>query len=267
MRNIILLAIFSSLTLTIFAQNNNQKDKQGRKQGYWENTTPLGKKIYAGNFKDGYPEGDMKRFHKNGAVKAHLFFSNKGKNAKAKLYNTCGQLSAKGNYVNKKKDSLWQYFNKNEEIRIKEYYTNGAKDGLSTYYYSNGNIYETYEYKNNKKNGQWIRNDKDGNRILKANYSEGTLNSFFTTYFKNGLTKIDGIYKNGKRNGKWIFYSSDGKIDKTINYVMGIADNQTELDKQEQLELNAMEANKNKDIDPEHYLQNPTEYLLKQRRN
>ena len=41
------------------------------------------------------PEGEMKRFYKNGAVKARLFFSNKGENATAKLYNTYGQLAAK----------------------------------------------------------------------------------------------------------------------------------------------------------------------------
>lgn len=266
MNKFIYFSLLCLFTLSLSAQNINKKDEQGRKQGYWENITPLGKRVYAGSFKDGYPEGEMKRFHKNGAVKVRLFFSNKGKNAKAKLYNTYGQLSAEGNYMNKQKDSLWQYFNKNEEIRIQEFYTNGKKDGLSTYYYPNGNIYETYAYKNNLKHGQWTRSDRDGNRIIKANYLKGKLNSFFTTYFKNGITKIDGLYKDGKRHGKWIFYTEKGQEDKTINYEMGVANNQSELDNLEKQELDAMEANKNKDIDPEHYIENPTEYLMKQKR-
>lgn len=103
MKKILFISIICFLSLSIFAQNINRKDEQGRKQGYWENTTPLGKRIYAGNFKDGYPEGEMKRFHKNGALKVRLFFSNKGNKAKAQLYNTYGQLSAKGNYLNKKR--------------------------------------------------------------------------------------------------------------------------------------------------------------------
>lgn len=266
MSKFIYLSCLILISLSLSAQNINKKDEQGRKQGYWENITPLGKRVYAGNFKDGYPEGEMKRFHKNGAVKVRLFFSNKGENAKAKLYNTYGQLSAEGNYINKQKDSLWHYFNKNEEIRIKEYYTNGKRDGLSTYFYPDGGTYETYEYKNNLKHGVWTRSDRDGNKIIKAHYTNGRLDSYFTTYYKNGITKIDGLYKNGKRHGKWIFYTVKGQIEKTISYEMGVADNQSELDNQQKLEIEAMEANKNKDIDPEHYIENPTEYLMKQKR-
>jgi len=258
-----LILLFS---LSLSAQNINKKDAQGRKQGYWENITPLGKRVYAGNFKDGYPEGEMKRFHMNGAIKVRLFFSNKGKNAKAQLYNTYGQLSATGNYKAKKKDSLWHYFDKNEQIRIQEFYVNGEKDGLNTYYYPNGQIYETCEYKQNMKHGQWMRYNRDGKKSIKAHYSNGKLDAYFTTYFPNGLTKIAGLYKNGKRDGKWIFYNLRGKIDKTITYVMGVADNQDELDAKQKQEIEALEANKNKDIDPEHYIENPTEYLMKQRR-
>ncbi len=258
-----MLCLFS---LTLFAQNINKKDEQGRKQGYWENITPLGEKVFAGSFKNGYPEGEMKRFHKNGAIKARLFFSNKGKNAKAQLYNSYEQLSATGNYIDKKKDSLWKYFDKNEQIRIEEFFVNGKKDGLSTYYYPDGLTYETYEYKNGLKHGQWIRYDREGKKSISAHHSNGKLDTYFTTYYNNGITKIDGLYKNGKRHGKWIFYTLKGEIDKTITYEMGIADNQDELDANQKQELDAMEANKNKDIDPEHYIENPTEYLMKQRR-
>ncbi|RXQ97606.1 hypothetical protein EO244_01615 [Ancylomarina salipaludis] len=263
MKRIISLALLFLFSLSISAQN--KKDEQGRKQGYWENTTPMGKKIYAGYFKDGYPDGEMIRYHDNGTIKARLVFTNEGKKATAKLYNTYEQLSAIGNYSNKKKDSLWQYFDKNEQIRIQEYYENGEKDGLSTYYYPNGQVYETYEYQNDLKNGKWIRYDKFGNKVISAHYSNGKLNDAFTTYYNNGIIKIDGFYKNGKRHEKWIFYTIKGKIDKTITYQMGIADNQDELDAKQQQDLEAMEANKNKDIDPEHYIDNPTEYLMKQR--
>ncbi len=267
MSKFISFSLIFLFSLTLSAQNINQKDEQGRKQGYWENTTPMGRKIYAGNFKDGYPEGEMLRYHDNGALKARLIFSNKGKNAKAKLHNTYGQLAASGNYTNKKKDSLWQYFDKNEQILIQEYYVDGKKDGLSTYYYPNGQEYETYEYKNNLKHGKWIRYNRSGKKIISAHYLNGKLNNAFTTYYNNGIIKIDGFYKNGKRHEKWIFYTPKGQIDKKIIYTMGVANNQDEIDAIQQRELDAMEANKNKDIDPEHYIENPTEYLMKQRRN
>ena len=83
---------------------------------------------------------------------------------------------------------------------------------------------------------------------------------------KTGIIKIDGNYKNGKRDGKWIFYTIKGQITKTICYKNGIADNQDELDAKQKQEIDALEANKNKYIDPAHYIENPTEYLMKQRR-
>ncbi len=263
MKNIIILILLSCISLSLVAQN--KKDEQGRKQGYWEKTTPMGQKIYAGYFKDNYPEGEMIRYHQNGLIKARLIFSNKGKHTKAKLYNTYEELLAEGNYLNQKKDSLWYYYNKDGEIRIKEYYSAGKKNGLITYYYPSGETYETYEYKNDLKHGKWVRYNKHGEKIIHANYLNGKLDDAFTTYFNNGIIKIDGFYKNGKRDKKWLFYNEKGQIDKTITYQMGVAENQDELDAKQQEELDALEANKDKIIDPEHYIQNPTEYLMKQR--
>jgi len=266
MKKIISFAILSILASALFAQNINKKDEQGRKQGYWENITPLGKKVYSGHFKDGYPEGEMIRYHKNGAIKARLIFSNKGKSAKAQLYSSYEQLSATGHYIDKKKDSLWRYFDKYEQIRIVEYYTNGKKDGLSTYYYPNGQTFETYEYQNDLKDGYWMRFDRDGNKVLRAHFKNGKLEGCLTTYYKNGVIKVDGLYKNNMRHEKWIFYTIKGEIDKTIHYRNGIADNQDELDEIHNHEIDSLEANKNKDIDPAHFIENPTEHLMKQRR-
>ena len=266
MQRIISITLFLLVTMTLSAQNINQKDEQGRKQGYWENITPLGRKIYTGNFKDGYPEGEMKRYHKNGTLKAILIFSNKGQHTQAQIFNDYGQLAASGNYIDKKKDSLWQYYDKNKRVRIQENYKNGFKQGLSSYYYPNGKLYESIGYENDVKHGHWKRFDNKGNKMIKAHYEKGKLEGYFTSYHANGVPKIDGFYKNNKRHEKWIFYSAKGKVNKTIAYEMGYADNQDELDAKQQKELEAMEANKDRFADPEHYIGDPNEYLRKQRR-
>lgn len=266
MHKIISFTLLFLVSMTLSAQNINNKDEQGRKQGYWENITPLGRKIYSGNFKDGYPEGEMKRYHKNGTIKASLIFSNKGTKAKAQIFNIYGQLSASGNYINKKKDSLWQYYDKNKQVRIQEFLKNGGKHGLCSYHYPGGKLYESIEFENDLKHGLWKRFDSKGNKLIRAHYEKGNLEGYFTTYHTNGVTKVDGFYKNNKRHDKWIFYSAKGKINKTITYEMGYADNQDELDAELQKELKAMEANKDSLIDPQHYITDPTEYLRKQRR-
>lgn len=161
---------------------------------------------------------------------------------------------------------MWQYFDRNEQLRTVDFYIDGKKNGLSIYYYPNGETYESYEFKNDLKHGDWIRYDRDKNKTINAHYKNGKLDGCFTTYFKNGITKVDGMYQKNKRHGKWIFYTSKGQIDKTINYTNGLADNQDELDEKQRKELDALEANKNKDTDPEDYIENPTEYLMKQKR-
>jgi len=266
MRKIISITLLFLISMTLSAQNSNKRDEQGRKQGHWERISPLGRMIYSGNFKDDYPEGEMKRYHKNGMIKASLIFSNKGAKAKARLFNDYGQLSATGNYINKKKDSLWQYYDKNKQVRIKEHFEDGIKQGLSSYYFPGGQLYESIVFENDLKHGLWERFDMQGKKTIRAHYLKGKLEGYFTIYYSNGLTKVDGLYKNNKREGKWIFYSKKGEVTKTVEYELGYANNQDELDAKQQKELEALEANKNKDIDPEHYIADPTEYLMKQRR-
>lgn len=257
----VLLLAFLVLPLLNFAQQINQTDEHGNKQGIWEKKQANGKLIYSGNFKDNYPIGNMKRFHANGNLKAELFFTNKGQKTKANLYNESAQLIAQGNFIQSKKDSVWVYFDKNKNIRASEAFDKGIKNGKSIYYFKNGKTAETINFLNDKRNGAWKRFFENGKPYLEANYSSGNLNGITQSYYSNGLIEYGGSYKNNQRDGNWDFYSNKGELLFSIEYKNGIASNQDELDKIQQAKLKEMEKKKAHLIDPERFVDDPDAYL------
>jgi antitoxin component YwqK of YwqJK toxin-antitoxin module len=261
MNKTLLFLFFITLSLHSFAQNINQTDTKGLRQGIWQKKYPNGKLMYQGNFKDNYPIGEMKRYHKNGILKAILLFSEQGKKAKAQLFNTKKRLVAKGNFIQNKKDSVWIYFDSNQNIRFSETYQNGLKSGETKYFFQNKNISEIITFDKNIKNGSWKRFFREGKIYFAANYKNGKLNGSYQSFYRSGRLEIDGIYKNNKRNGKWDYYSDRGKLLFTIDYIDGIASNQEELDKAQLKKLQNMEAQKNRFEDPAHQVNDPDAYL------
>lgn len=262
--------IFLLFLCPLFAmsQDINKTDKNGLKQGVWIKTYPNGKTMYKGKFVDGYPVGRMERFHNNGNLKAILIFSEKGKKAKAELYNESAQLTAKGNFIQTKKDSIWNYFDKNGNIRASETYQEAVKNGTSFYRFKNGKISESIEFVNGKRHGIWKRFFEDGNPFIEAIYKNGMLNGGFQGFYPNGVIEYGGEYQNNQKNGKWEHFSEKGELLFTIEYKNGIAINQDELDEQQQKKLELMEAQKDKLIksDPENYINDPDAFLRSQMR-
>lgn len=259
----IILFILLILPTLSNAQNINKVDVNGKKQGLWEKQDPKGRIMYRGTFKDNYPIGEMKRFHKNGTLKAILLFSNKGKKAKASLYNESAILKAKGNFIDSKKDSTWNYFDTKGNMRMTENYQLGLKNGECIYRFKDGTVSEQINYKNNKKEGFWIRYFKNGEPYIEATYSKGILHGNFQIHYLNGIIEYGGKYVNNKKEGEWKHFSKKGELLFTIKYKNGIASNQDELDKYQQDKLRNMEAQKDKLMsqDPEKFVNDPDSFL------
>ncbi|WP_321516960.1 hypothetical protein [Marinifilum fragile] len=248
------------------AQEINQTDKNGLKQGVWIKKYPNGKIKYKGCFLDNKPSGRMERFHTNSNLKAVLIFSEKGIKAKAELYNESAQLIAKGNFIKSQKDSIWNYFDKKGNIRASESFQNGIKNGLSEYRFKNGKVSESIHFVNGKKNGIWKRFFQDGKAYIEAAYKEGKLDGGFQVFYPNGIIEFGGTYHNNKKTGNWDHYSDKGDLLFTIEYKNGVALNQNELDEQQMKKLEQMEVQKEKLIhsDPENYINDPDSFLRSQ---
>lgn len=261
----ILLFAITALPVLAFAQQKNQTDHLGQKQGIWEKTDPNGRVIYSGTFKDNYPIGEMKRYHENGNLKAIMVFSSKGHQVKASLFNESSILTAKGNFIDSQKDSVWLYFDKTGSIRATESYSSGIKNGLSSYLFKNGNLYETIDFQNGIKHGIWKRYFENGNPYFEAQYQNGLLHGGFQVYYPNGVIESSGEYLNNKKEGIWEYYSDRGELLFRLDYKNGIATNQDELDKLQTEKLKKMEEHKQQLIDPEKYVDDPDTYLQLQR--
>ena len=73
----------------------------------------------------------------------------------------------------------------------------------------------------------------------------------FHVFYQNGRMYIDGRYKADLKHGVWNFYDKKGKLEKTIEYINGIATNQDELDSIQDAQIREWESQKGKFKEPD----------------
>lgn len=255
------LKIFISASLLVisiygFSQNDasiNISDKLGRKQGHWVKKYPNDAVMYEGMFKDDHPVGEMKRYYENNTLRSVLNYSDDGKKAIATMYHMNGNVSAKGTYVDQKKDGKWQFFSEyiSGYLISEEIYTKNLKNGLSLKFYPDSTIAEKLTYLNDLKNGEWTQYYLSGELKLKSFYRKGKLNGKFEVWFENGAIEYSGLYKDDYRDGEWIIFKNDGTIKYKLNYILGITqDRQIDIDASDFLD--SLENNKGKIADPDN---------------
>ena len=217
---VILLTIFSG---AIFAQDTlNVIDSKGNRQGYWRKLDSVGRVIYEGRFKDGYPAGEFRYFYPNGKLKVVSILSNQGKKAVTTSYFTNGSKMATGNYLNEKKDSVWQFFSElNGTLASREMYQAGLINGTSNVFYPEGGLSELLNYKNGIKDGLWEQYYVDGKLKLRGTYKAGEKQGPFKAFYNSALPMMEGQYKLGHKDGTWIFYNEKGALLKKEFYDKG----------------------------------------------
>ena len=107
MRNIyILILLFISFELS---SQIREVDKEGLKQGKWQDWYDNGSIKYNGKFEDGVEQGLWKFYYQSGELKATKEFFYNG-NVDKHIYYKNGNIRASGLYVNKKKDKHMELF-------------------------------------------------------------------------------------------------------------------------------------------------------------
>ncbi|MCX6266668.1 MAG: hypothetical protein NTW16_04830, partial [Bacteroidetes bacterium] len=142
MFRISMITLFTFFTCIAFAQDTlNITDGSGRRQGYWLKLDSSGRVIYQGRFKDGYPDGEFKYYYPDGKMKTVSRYSNQGKRAVTVSYFSNGRKMASGNYLNERKDSIWQFFSEsNGSLVSEETYHSGIISGLTRVFYPEGGL-------------------------------------------------------------------------------------------------------------------------------
>lgn len=253
------------LSLSAFAQEPvNQTDVQGRKQGFWQKRDAAGKLLYEGTFRDDRPAGEMKRFHPNGKIKAILVFSDKSDSASAQIFDEKGKLTAKGWYLGQKKAGEWSNFTEDRLISI-ENYTDGLKTGVSKRYYQTGELLDETTWLNNLQEGLYRAYDKQGNKYIECMYRNGKINGWYVSFYPNGGMETETFYKDNLRHGNSKYYDDEGKLCYTLEYEEGILLNPEVLDSIQKIQFDELEKNKGKVVDPEQFMADPAQYILKDR--
>ena len=252
-----LFLLFFLATVVTVAQDTkttNKVDNKGFKQGFWEKNYQNGNIQYSGNFKNNKPVGKFKRYDQNGVLKVEMFYKENSVKIYSKFFYPGKILQAEGIYLGKLKDSIWNYYSV-DGFKINEVpYLNNKKHGIEKKYYQNGNLSEKSEWKNGVNDGLIIRYYESGKVMARIFYMNGILDGEYNIYGSDENILIQGQYENNKREGKWIYYKDNGHIKDELIYIKGVAENQDEIERLENEQIELLEKNKGK-------FQNPMENM------
>lgn len=221
-RNTLLLSLLCVCLSGLQAQDRNQIDAKGRKQGYWVKTNAEGIKIYEGTFKDDKPVSLMKRYHEDGSLKAEMIYRNDGSAYAYLYYETRKVKLAEGKYIGQERDSVWLSFDLNGKLVGRDTYLRGVLHGPSIVYHQDGSVSEEYNYKNGKKNGSWKQYYQNGKLMAEANFVDDKIVGEYVKNYMNGREWIRGKYNDqGLREGTWVYGNEDGKIGQMVVFRNG----------------------------------------------
>ncbi len=255
----IILILFLFLPIIVFSQIN-ETDADGLRQGLWQKKQANGRLIYEGEFKDGVPVGEWKRYHPGGQLKALITY--KGDTAQTQLYDIWQKKVAEGNYVNEKKEGVWKIYKQNRVVADDEYKL-GLKDGISHRYYETGEKMEEKHWQNDKEHGDHQVFYEDGKPYMQCKMKFGMRNGLFIIYFENGQQQLVGEYQNNLRHGEWKYQNQQGEHLYSLFYDNGQILNPAVRDSIGNLEMQDLEKNKGIISDPEQFLEDPSEYMRK----
>ena len=242
-----------------FAQIN-QTDANGLRQGLWQKKQDNGRLLYEGHFKDGKPVGEWKRYHPGGQLKALIEY--RGDTAFTQIFDVWHKKLTEGNYVNRQKQGVWKIF-KNNVCVADEQYLDGVKNGVAHRYFDSGEVMEESSWKNGKQSGDYQVFYKNGQAYIQSKMLDGKRHGMFLVFYQNGQPEREAEYKNGLRHGEWKFYSAEGEYLYSLLYNEGQLLNPQVRDSIDNMKLEELERNKDTLVDPEKFMEDPSEYMRK----
>lgn len=193
MKWIISSLMISFLTLS-FAQEVNQVDAQGRKQGKWEKIYP-GTRVYQyrGQFKNDKPVGKFTYFYKSTKLKAVIEHSENSNRSVGYYYHPTGGIMSYGIFRSLKKDSIWTNLDRAGKLASKETFKGDSLHGQKVVFYPPG---------------EGARKQMPSALFT---YKNGALDGEYKEFFASGKTKVRGNYQDNRKHGTWERYHNTGK--------------------------------------------------------
>lgn len=131
-----------------------------------------------------------------------LYFFNDGKT-----------ISQKGEYIDSKKEGIWQTFYENENPKTSITYSKNRQTGYAIIYYDDGTICEEGNWKENRWIGEYKYYYKNGEPAYIWNFDEeGARNGTQKYFHENGNLRIEGEWIAGKETGLINEYYENGNL-------------------------------------------------------
>ncbi|TNJ43074.1 toxin-antitoxin system YwqK family antitoxin [Tamlana fucoidanivorans] len=213
---VILVLLFTS---TLFSQNINQFDAQGKRHGIWkkyfDDTNIL---RYEGQFHHGKEIGVFK-FYKlykgKGILSATKTFNANDNIVEVKFMASNGKVISEGLMNGKMYIGEWKYYQKTSDklLTLEAYNDEGKLIGERLVYYPNGNIAEKQNYANGQLQGESIIYSEKEVVLKKLQYDGGELHGPAAFYNPKGELITEGAYKRDKKNGIWKYYENGKLVD------------------------------------------------------
>jgi antitoxin component YwqK of YwqJK toxin-antitoxin module len=213
---------------------------------------------YEGDFQDGKPIGEVKRYHENGRLSCVQTFDEEG-NSQVIFYAGSGDLLAKGQYVGKHREGEWKFYGEGEYLFMVEHYDRGMRVGETLIYNKVGKVMQRVPYVDGKIDGERIHYYPYGNVLANYSYKQGVLDGPYSYFYETGQLNEEGSYLNGKPHGIWRSYAEDGTFEE-VEFIEGKPAHPEEYNKAFQEKLDRYEIDTNIK-DPQDYINNPIDYF------
>lgn len=220
MKKVFLLLLSLCVTVISFAQELNQVDAKGKKQGEWKKYFSNGELRYEGQFKDDIPYGEFVYYSPYKYVIARTVFMKDGVSYTT-MFHKNGAKRAFGKNVDEKKDSVWTYYDRDGVMISQDTYIEDVKSGLSQVFYPSGKVTEEVPWVNGVKNGEWKQYYEDGQVMSVIKYVNGLVEGEAMYFHPDGKVNIKGTYQNDLPTGVWEYYDLKGELIRKVTYQNG----------------------------------------------
>lgn len=225
MKHITLIILFF-ISTSIFAQDINQFDVNGKRHGIWKKTFKATNQVrYLGEFIHGKEIGLFKFYKlikKKSILTATKQFNENDNTAYVKFLSSGGKVISEGKMNGKIYVGKWTYYHKNStKIMTDESYDiDGKLHGKRFVYYENGQIAEEANYISGslERSSKWY--SRKGVVVKAFIYENNELHGIAKYYDEEGVILAEGQYKRDKKTGVWKYYSN-GKLvkEKDFTYI------------------------------------------------
>lgn len=220
-----LLAVHSPIsgqTFQVFKGDTiNRLDAKGQKQGLWRKYYPTDTLFSEGVYKNSMHTGTFRSFHPNGKLQAILHYRGIAEVCDAEIFSSEGVRIAKGKYIDKSKDSLWNYYDEEGKLSSSESYSRGKAEGVWKIFYKNGQVSHETTYKAGVKSGPYKEYFESGILKIQGTMKQDQLEGALIVFHPNGKPWQQGQYKSGEKDGLWLIFKENGEKEREDQYKAG----------------------------------------------